>query len=153
MLFLRNHGKCRVTRIRRQFSRCGFRSCFPPCQYEVQRKYRNSIGFCIWEGSCSPMKAPIPRNGTPSRARSSPTGRWNERTDEEEDHSAQCCVPIERTFLWSDCTTVLQWLLSIDKIPVTEILELTTVDERNHVPKVDKPVDAGTRGLSVNAPF
>ena len=49
-------------------------------------------------------------------------------------------VPVERTFMWTDSTTVLQWLHSIDKKPVfvanrvAEILELTTVDEWNHVP-------------------
>ena len=40
-------------------------------------------------------------------------------------------VPVERTFMWTDSTTVLQWLHSIDKKPVfvanrvAEILELT----------------------------
>ena len=60
-------------------------------------------------------------------------------------------VPVERTFMWTDSKTVLQWLHSIDKKPVfvanrvAEILELTTVDEWNHVPTVDNPADAGTR--------
>ena len=66
-------------------------------------------------------------------------------------------VPVERTFMWTDSTTALQWLHSIDKKPVfvanrvTEILELTTVDEWNHVPTADNPADAGTRGLPANA--
>ena len=66
-------------------------------------------------------------------------------------------VPVERTFMWTDSTTVLQWLHSIDKKPVfvanrfAEIIELTTVDEWNHVPTADNPADAGTRGLPVNA--
>ena len=64
---------------------------------------------------------------------------------------------VERTLLWTDSTTVLQWLHSIDKQPVfvanrvAEILELTTVDEWNHVPTVDNPADAGTRGMSAKA--
>ena len=59
--------------------------------------------------------------------------------------------------MWTDSTTVLQWLHSIDKKPVfvanrvAEILELTTIDEWNHVPTADNPADAGTRGLSANA--
>ena len=59
--------------------------------------------------------------------------------------------------MWTDSTTVLQWLHSIDKKPVfvanrvSEILELTTVDEWNHVPTAYNTADAGTRGLSANA--
>ena len=66
-------------------------------------------------------------------------------------------LTVERTLMWTDSTTVLQWFHSIDKQPVfvanrvAEILELTTVDEGNHVPTVDNPADAGTRGLSAKA--
>ena len=66
-------------------------------------------------------------------------------------------VPVERTFMWTDSTTVLQWLHSIDKKPVfvanrvAKIPELTTVDEWNNLPTADNPADAGTRGLSANA--
>ena len=66
-------------------------------------------------------------------------------------------LTVERTLIWTDSTTVLQWLHSIDKQPVfvanriAEILELTTVDEWNHVPTIDNPADAGTRGLSAKA--
>ena len=66
-------------------------------------------------------------------------------------------LTVERTLMWTDSTTVLQWLRSIDKQPlfvanrVTEILELTTVDEWNHVLTVDNPADAGNRGLSAKA--
>ena len=58
--------------------------------------------------------------------------------------------------MWTDSTTVLQWLHSIDKKPVfvanrvAEILELTSVDKWNHVQTTDNPADAGTRGLSAN---
>ena len=44
-------------------------------------------------------------------------------------------VPVERTFTWTDSTTVLQWFHSYDKKPVfvanrvAEVLELTTVDK------------------------
>ena len=62
---------------------------------------------------------------------------------------------IERCFMWTDCTTVLQWLQSLEKhfFRVTEILELTTVHERNHVSRGDSPADAGTRGFSTTALF
>ena len=63
---------------------------------------------------------------------------------------------ISKSFMWTDSTTVLQWLHSLDKQPVfvanrvAEILELTTVDEWNYVPSSDNPADAGTRGLPAN---
>ena len=44
-------------------------------------------------------------------------------------------LTIDRSFMWSDSSTVLQWLISLEKQPtivanrVCEILELTTVDE------------------------
>ena len=63
-------------------------------------------------------------------------------------------LQIEKTFMWTDSTTVLQWLHSLEKQPVfvanrvAEILELTTADEWYHVQSADNPADAGTRGLS-----
>ena len=75
---------------------------------------------------------------------------------EDEIHQA-LTVPVERTFMWTDSTTVLQWPHSIDKNPVfvanrvVEILVMTTVDEWNHVPAADNTADAGSRGLPANA--
>ena len=66
-------------------------------------------------------------------------------------------LEIEKTFMWTDSTTVLQWLHSLEKQPVfvanrvAEILELTTVDKWFHVQSADNPADAGTRGLSAKA--
>ena len=63
-------------------------------------------------------------------------------------------LTIDRTFMWSDRSTVLQWLTSIEKQPtfvanrVCEILELTTVDEWHYVPTAHNPAAAGTRGMS-----
>ena len=56
--------------------------------------------------------------------------------------------------MWSDSSTVLQWLTSLEKQPtfvanrVCEILDLTTVDEWHYVPTAHNPADAGTRGMS-----
>ena len=66
-------------------------------------------------------------------------------------------LDISRTFMWTDSTTVLQWIHSLEKQPVfvanrvAEILELTTTDEWNYVQSSNNPADAGTRGLSANA--
>ena len=63
-------------------------------------------------------------------------------------------VKINRVFMWTDSTTVLQWLNSATKHPifianrVCGILENTRVDEWNHDPSSDNPADAGTRGMS-----
>ena len=63
-------------------------------------------------------------------------------------------LQIEKTFMWTDSPTVLQWLHSLEKQHVfvanrvAEILELTTADEWYHVQSADNPADAGTRGLS-----
>ena len=59
-----------------------------------------------------------------------------------------------KTFMWSDSTTVLQWIHSLDKQPVfvakrvAEILDFTTTDEWNDIKSSEIPVDTGTRGLS-----
>ena len=66
-------------------------------------------------------------------------------------------LEISKTFMWSDSTTVLQWIHSLDKQPVfvanrvAEILDLTTTDEWNYVKSSENPADAGTRGLSTKS--
>ena len=63
-------------------------------------------------------------------------------------------VHVNKVYLWTDSTTVLQWLNSTSKQPifvanlVCEILEHTSVDEWNHVASSDNPADAGTCGMS-----
>ena len=63
-------------------------------------------------------------------------------------------VTVNQVFMWTDSTTVLQWINSSEKQPifvanrVCEILEYTSVDQWNHVATKDKPADAGTRGMS-----
>ena len=63
-------------------------------------------------------------------------------------------VTVNHVFMWTDSTTVLQWINSNEKQPifvanrVCEILEYTSVDQWNHVATKDNPADAGTRGMS-----
>ena len=65
-------------------------------------------------------------------------------------------VEIERTFFWTDSTTVLQWLHGADKKQpvfvanrVAEILDSSTIDQWRHVEGTLNPADIGTRGKSV----
>ena len=59
--------------------------------------------------------------------------------------------------MWTDSTTVLQWLHSCSKTPVFvgsrtgEILESTTTDQWYHILSVDNPADTGTQGISSEA--
>ena len=63
-------------------------------------------------------------------------------------------VTVDKVFMWTDSTILLQWINSINKQPifianrVSEILENTSVDQWNHVATCDKPADFGTRGKS-----
>ena len=59
-----------------------------------------------------------------------------------------------KVFMWTDSTTVLQWLNFTSKQPiivanrVCELFEQTSVDEWNHIASSDNPADSGTRGMS-----
>ena len=66
-------------------------------------------------------------------------------------------VEIERTFFWTDSTTVLQWLHGADKRQpvfvanrVAEVRESSTIDQWRHVEGSLNPADIGTRGKSVH---
>ena len=60
-------------------------------------------------------------------------------------------------FMWTDSTTVLQWLHSCSKLSVFvgnrtgEILESTTTDQWHHILSGNNPADTGTRGISSEA--
>ena len=62
-------------------------------------------------------------------------------------------MKVDRISMWTDSTTVLQWLHSLEKQPVfvtnrvAEILNLSTVDEWNYVTSSDNTANVGTRGL------
>ena len=66
-------------------------------------------------------------------------------------------IEVPQSFMWTDSTTVLQWLASVDRQPVfvanrvAEILESTTIDQWFHVPTADNPADVGTRGIAADA--
>ena len=63
-------------------------------------------------------------------------------------------VVVNQVFMWTDSTTVLQWINSNEKQPifvanrVREILEYTSVDQWDHVATKDNTADAGTRWMS-----
>ena len=66
-------------------------------------------------------------------------------------------IPVSNTFMWTDSTTVLQWLNSgSEQLTFVanrrgEILETTTVDQWFHVSSGDNPADTGTRGISAES--
>ena len=72
----------------------------------------------------------------------------------KDDILAALTVFINHVYMWTDSTTLLQWLNSTEKIPVFvanrvgEILESTTIDEWHHILSGDNPADTGTRGIS-----
>ena len=63
-------------------------------------------------------------------------------------------VTVDKVFMPTDTTIVLQWKNSTNKHPifisnrVSETLENTSVDQWSHVATCDNPADAGTRGMS-----
>ena len=65
-------------------------------------------------------------------------------------------VAVDKVFMWTGSTIVLQWINSTNKHPifianrVSEILENTSVDQWNQVAYCDNPADAGTRGMSAD---
>ena len=60
---------------------------------------------------------------------------------------------VSNVFMWTDSTTVLQWLNSCNKLPVFvgnrtgEILESTTIDQWNHVLSGDNPAVPAHEGF------
>ena len=64
---------------------------------------------------------------------------------------------IEKSFMWTDSTSVLQWLNSTSQLPVfvancvSEIIETTTIDEWLHLFSGDNAVDTNTRRITAEA--
>ena len=69
---------------------------------------------------------------------------------------AALTLTIEKVYMWSDSSTVLQWLHSPEKQPVfvanrvSEILDASTVDEWAHVFSTNNPADVVTREMSID---
>ena len=63
-------------------------------------------------------------------------------------------VSVDKKFMWTYSTIVLQWINSTNKHPIfianhfSETLENTSVDQSNHVATCDNPADAATRVMS-----
>ena len=64
---------------------------------------------------------------------------------------------IDQSLIWSDSSTVIQWLNAFDKKQqifvanrIREILENTKLREKNHIPGAQNPADLGTRGMRAN---
>ena len=65
-------------------------------------------------------------------------------------------IQVQRVYMWTDSTTVLHWLQSTSKQPVfvanriAEILDLTTIDQWNHVSTNNNPADIATRRIEIH---
>ena len=66
-------------------------------------------------------------------------------------------LSISKVFMWTDSTTVLQWLNSTSKHPVfvanrvAKILESTSIDQWFHVLSGDSPADTRTRDITADS--
>ena len=65
-------------------------------------------------------------------------------------------VKFDKIFLWTDSSTVLQWLQAAHKKQqvfvanrAAEILENSSMDQWRHVKGVENPADIGTRGMTI----
>ena len=75
----------------------------------------------------------------------------------KEDVLKALTIPVSNKFMWTDSTTVLQWLNSGSIQPtfvanrIGDILESTTVDQWFHVLSGDNDADTGTRAISAES--
>ena len=66
-------------------------------------------------------------------------------------------INVQEVFMWTDSTTVLQWIASVEKQPifvanrVAEIRESVPIEKWFYVPTAQNPADVGTRGLAASA--
>ncbi len=116
----------------------------------VRAKFQNgkvNVAFVIGKARVAPMKQlTIPKLKLQSALIAC---RLMESVKKEHDWS------FDKVFLWSDSTTVLQWIRSSHKKHqvfianrLGEILDTTSVDQWRYVPTDSNPADCGTRGLS-----
>ena len=73
----------------------------------------------------------------------------------ERDYNWEPNVTVNPIITWTDCTTVLQWIKSIENQPIfvtkraCKILEYTSVDQWNHVATKENPAESCTLKFSV----
>ncbi|XP_075255010.1 uncharacterized protein LOC142346831 [Convolutriloba macropyga] len=110
---------------------------------------RTELPFLIGTARLAPMKTlPVPKLELQAALLAARLG---------EEICKALTVPVQNTFMWTDSTTVLQWLNSLDKQPkfvanrVSAILEGTSVDQWHHVASHANPANAVTRGMSSEA--
>ena len=106
------------------------------------------LAFVIGKGRVAPMKSlTIPKLELHAALLASRLKRHVE---------AALTLTIEKVYLWSDSSTVLQWLHSPEKPPVfvanhvSEILDASAADEWAHVSSTNNPADVVTRGMSID---
>ena len=110
---------------------------------------KTQISFIFGKARVAPMKAPsIPKLELQAALLA---------TRLKDDILTALTVSFNLVYMWTDSTTVLQWLNSTEKLPVFvanrvgKILESTTIDEWHHVLSGGNPADTGTRGISSEA--
>ena len=115
----------------------------------VKTSLETQIAFAFGKARVEPMKArSIPKLELQAALLA---------TRLKEDVLKALTIPVSNTFMWTDSTTVLQWLNSGSKQPtivanlIGEILESTTVDQWFHFLSGDNPADTGTRGISAES--
>ena len=106
------------------------------------------LAFVIGKGRVAPMKSlTIPKLELQAALLASRLKRHVE---------AALTLALEKVYMWSDSSTVLQWLHSPEKQPVfvanrvSEILDASIVDEWAHVSSTNNPADVVTRGMSID---
>ena len=111
----------------------------------LSSSHKTQISFIFGKARVAPMKAlSIPKLELQAALLA---------TRVKDDILAALTVSINHVYMWTDSTTVLQWLKSTEKLPVFvanrvgEMLASTTIDEWHHVLSGDNPADTGTRGF------
>ena len=107
------------------------------------------VSFVMGKTRVAPIKSTtIPKLGLQAALHAS---RLKVSIIEEQDFT------IDQVFMWSDSSTVIQWLNAFEKKQqifvanrIGEFLEDTKLGEWNHIPGAQNPADLGTRGMRAN---
>ena len=102
-----------------------------------ENQEQTQLAFVFGKARVAPMKAlTIPKLELPASLLAARLRKEVEKA---------LTLEFSKTFMWSDSTTVLQWIHSLDKQPVfvanrvAEILDLTTADAWNYVKSSENP--------------